>query len=155
MNFAFDGVQETGFGVGVRLDGRPSFRSVVVGVEVAEYLREMASDTWQRMSALDGDPRAFESGQVYSGQDHLVVAVNDPLVELFWDLHTASNLVEGQNLMEEPESIFCYFVRIHDDQNRRLTGLRRAMSFKGLTKQRLASLRGGTFSPVGRPSVQT
>ena len=90
----------------MRLDGQPLFGSVVVGVEVAEYLREMASATWQRMSALNGDPRAFEPGQVYSGQDHLVVALDDPLVELFLDLHTAPNLVEGQNLMEEPENIF-------------------------------------------------
>ena len=145
MNFGFDGVEETGFGVGVRLGEKPSFHSVLVGVEVAEYLREMAFATWQRMSDLDEDPRAFEPGQAYSGQDHLVVGVDDPLVELFLDLHTAPNLSEGQDLLEEPEDIFCYFVRLLDDQNRRLTGLRRAMSFKGLAKQQLASLRGGTF----------
>lgn len=53
------------------------------------------------------------------------------------DLHKANNLSVDSNSLTDPSKVFCHFVRMTDNQGRRLTGLRRATQFKGILKNRL------------------
>ena len=138
MNLDFDLAQvaTTEFGIG-RDGDAPPFSFVVVDAGVQNALIEMCLLTWSVMQDLTDNPPKYEPSEKYASSEYVFVALADDLATRLRQLHTANNLPTDNTVLTDPSTIFCYFVRLTDQQGRRLTALRRAAQFKGVLKTRL------------------
>lgn len=137
LDFDYDNVNATEFGVGLEdVDGQ-SFRCVAVDVDVQAALREMAAATWQAMHDMSDDPPAYEPSESYGSTEYLLLPLGHDLARPMRELHLAENLPVNATALSDPAKVFCYFARMTDGQGRRLTALRRATQFKGVLKSRL------------------
>ena len=152
MSLSFDlgGVVTAEFGVGRMDDGQQRHVGVPADEEVQGILVQMAADTWASMtgSAEEGTAKAYEPSEKYAGTEYLSVAVGEPWDREVRELHDANNLVLDSDGLKEPERIFCYFARFTDGEGKRLTGVRRAIQFKGILKSRLIQLRTDALKVV-------
>ena len=123
-------------------DGRQRHVAVPADENVQRILVQMAADTWASMTASveKGIAKPYEPSEKYAGTEYAFVAVGEPWDKAVRELHDANNLVLDSDALKEPERIFCYFARFTDREGRRLTGVRRAMQFKGILKSRLIRL---------------
>lgn len=137
MQFSFDDVQLTEFGVGRDEAGDRTFDSITVDGKVQDALQDMASQTWEAMRTIAGHPARYEPSEKHGGAEHVTLPLSDDLVQQLRNLHEAQNLPTDNNALADPSGIFCYFARMTDRRGRRLTALRRAMQFKGILKSRL------------------
>jgi hypothetical protein len=138
MNLEFDlqNVQVTEFGVGLdEGDGR-TYRIVPVGADVQGALREMVAATWTSLQSGDGNPDKFDPSEKYASQEVVYLPREDDLAANLALLHDAENLPIDAEALSTPSAIFCYFARMTDGQQRRLTAVHRASQFKGLLKSR-------------------
>ncbi|MDY0341700.1 MAG: DUF4868 domain-containing protein, partial [Coriobacteriia bacterium] len=69
--------------------------------------------------------------------EYVYLMLSDDLVGLLLDLHTAANININQKALDEPSEVFCYFARLTDAEDRKLTAVKRASQFKGVLKNRL------------------
>jgi hypothetical protein len=138
MKLAFDLNQVTlvEFGVG-REDGTgQSFVAVPVDAKVQTALREMTQATWQAMQQDDDGPTKYEPSDKHGSVEWLYLPLADDMAASLRDLHQAVNLPMDAAALTSPADVFCYFVRLTDDQQRKLTALRRATQFKGIVKNK-------------------
>ena len=150
LEFNLNDVETTEFGVG-RDDGDGyefAFMPVDESVQIA--LREMVDVTWNAMRKDTEEPPQYQPSEKHAGIEHLYVAADNPMAARLIALHEASDLPTGALVLEDPEGIFGYFVRLVDDNGRRLTAVRRAGQFKGLLKKqnRLARIVDDTLKIV-------
>jgi len=137
VQFSFDNVRTTEFGVGRDEAGNRVFSSITVDADVQDALQEMASDTWEAMRLNAAQPARYEPSEKHAATEHLKLPLADELAEQLCDLHNAQNLPLDNNALGDPSVVFCYFARMTDARGRRLTALRRATQFKGIVKSRL------------------
>lgn len=138
MNLAFnlDQVKLVEFGVG-RDDGRgESFVVVPVDSKVQLALRAMAHATWQTMQQQDDGPTKYEPSDKHGSVEYLYLPLASDLAAGVRGLYQAANLPIDATALSAVDEVFCYFVRLTDDRQRRLTGLRRASQFKGIVKNK-------------------
>lgn len=138
MNLAFDLNQVTlvEFGVG-RDDGNgQAFVAVPVDVKVQRALREMTQATWQAMQQDENWPTKYEPSDKHGSVEYLYLPLADDMAAGMRDLHQAVNLPMDAAALAAPADVFCYFVRLTDDKQRKLTALRRATQFKGIVKNK-------------------
>ncbi len=137
LEFDFDNVVLTEFGIGKDDNNVQTFSRVNVDGEIKEALREMAQKTWESMKNINESPERYNPAEKHSSNEHLFLPLDDPRAELMEQVHTATNLPFDGNALADPSKVFCYFVRMKDRENRRLTALRRSTHFKGILKNRL------------------
>lgn len=137
MDFDFDGVRTTEFGIGCDEGNVQTFCLVPVDDSVQGALFEMAQSTWQAMQAQTDGPSRYEPSEKYGGCEYVFLPFNDDMVQEMRNLHQATNLPIDASAMSNSSSLFCYFVHMTDGDGRRLTALRRATQFKGVLKKRL------------------
>lgn len=138
LKFDLNHVKLTEFGVG-RDDGNgQTFTAVPVDISVQTALREMVQATWDALQVIKKEHGSskYEPSEKHSGTEYLFLPVNDDMVTPLRDLHEAANLAIAANALVNPAEVFCYFARLSDNQNRRLTALRRATQFKGVLKSK-------------------
>ncbi len=138
MNLAFDLNQVTlvEFGVG-RGDGNgQAFAVVPVDAKVQMALREMTQATWQAMQQDEDGPTKYEPSDKHGSVEYLYLPLADDMAAGVRDLHQAVNLPMDAAALTSPADVFCYFVRLTDDKQRKLTALRRATQFKGIVKNK-------------------
>lgn len=138
MNLAFDlqNVKVVEFGVG-RDDGNgQTFAAMPVDAGVQKALREMAQATWQAMQQDEDGPTKYEPSDKHGGVEYLFLPLADDMAAGVRDLHQAVNLPMNSAALAAPADVFCYFVRLTDDKQRKLTALRRATQFKGIVKNK-------------------
>lgn len=138
MKLAFDLNQVTlvEFGVG-RDDGNgQTFVAVPVDGKVQTALREMTQATWQAMQQDEDGPTKYEPSDKHGSVEWLYLPLADDMAAGVRDLHQAVNLPMDAAALTSPADVFCYFVRLTDNQQRKLTALRRATQFKGIVKNR-------------------
>lgn len=140
MEFDFDAVETTEFGVGYDEGDDRTFACITVDADVQRALREMTVATWETMQRIGIDPVQYEPSEKYASCEHIVLPITDDLAQQLRDLHEAQNLPIDNAALEDPSKIFCYFARMTDSQGRRLTAVRRANQFKGILKNRLIRL---------------
>jgi hypothetical protein len=136
MNLAFDLTKITlvEFGVG-RDDGNgQAFVAVPVDAKVQTALREMTQTTWQAMQQDEDGPTKFDPSDKHGSVEWLYLSLADDMAAGVRDLHQAVNLPMDAAALTSPADVFCYFVRLTDNQQRKLTALRRATQFKGIIK---------------------
>jgi len=140
LDFDFNEVRTTEFGVGYdEGDGR-EFVCITVDVGVQSALREMAVATWDSMQKIESDPAPYEPSEKYASLEHIALPISDDLARQLRELHEAQNLPIDNTALSDPSKVFCYFARMTDSQGRRLTAVRRATQFKGVLKNRLIRL---------------
>lgn len=141
LDFDIENVSATEFGVG-RDDGNgQTFVSIPVDADVQNALREMVSATWQAMQQdIEATPPRYEPADKHGGVEYLYLPLRDEMARTIRELHEANNLPLNADALAEPAQLFCYFARLTDNKQRRLTALRRAIQFKGVLKSRLLRL---------------
>jgi hypothetical protein len=138
MKLAFDlnNVTLVEFGVG-RDDGNgQAFLAVPVDAKVQTALREITQATWQAMQQDEDGPTKYEPSDKHGSVEWLYLPLADDMAAAVRDLHQAVNLPMDAAALTSPADVFCYFVRLMDNQQRKLTALRRATQFKGIVKNK-------------------
>jgi hypothetical protein len=138
MNLQFDlgKVMVTEFGVG-RDDGNvQTFVAVPVDANVQTALREMVQATSDAMDADQDGPAKYEPSEKHAATEYLYLPLNDELAAAVRELHQAAILDIHADALADPSDVFCYFARLTDSTQRRLTALRRATQFKGVLKNK-------------------
>lgn len=138
MNLAFDLNKVTliEFGVG-RDDGNgQTFVAVPVDAKVQTTLCEMTQATWQAMQQDEDGPTKYEPSDKHGGVEWLYLPLANDMAAGMRDLHQVVNLPMDAAALTSPADIFCYFVRLTDDEQHKLTALRRATQFKGIVKNK-------------------
>lgn len=130
----------TEFGVGVDEGKKQRFVLVPVDRSVQTALREMVAATRSEMAAIEKTPLLYEPSEKYGGHEHLHLPLGDQLASHIRTLHEATNLPMEAKVLSDPSNVFCYFARMRDGKGQRLTGVRRATTFKGILKSRLVQL---------------
>src|SRR5215510_2869657 len=140
LEFDFNRVSTTDFGVGRDEGDGQAFNLVPVDGSVQTALNEVASNTWQQMQELTNDPAKYEPAEKYASSEYLFLPLDDGMAKRLRELHQANNLPTNSDALDDPEDVFCYFARISDKEGNRITCLRRSTQFKGLLKSRLIRL---------------
>ncbi|HZQ25249.1 MAG TPA: Kiwa anti-phage protein KwaB-like domain-containing protein [Terriglobales bacterium] len=130
----------TEFGVGLENGKGQRFVMVPVDANVQEALREMVTATRDEMSAITEKPSEYEPSEKYGSTEHLHLLLTDELASQLRAIHEADNLPMDGRVLEDPSEVFCYFTRLTFGKGRRLTGVRRATTFKGILRSRLIRL---------------
>lgn len=139
MNLYFDleNVTVTEFGVG-RDDGNgQTFVAVPVDSGVQGALHEMVQATWAAMQQEEKGPAKYEPSEKHGSTEYLFLPLADAMATPLRQLHEANNLPIDSGALNDPADVFCYFARLTDSQQQRLTALRRASQFKGVLRKRL------------------
>lgn len=136
LDFDIRNVEVTEFGVGRDDGGGQTFVAVPVDVEVQAALREMVQATLDAMQKDDEGPARYEPSEKHGATEYLYLPVGDELASTVRELHEAENLAFDGHALVDPTTVFCYFARLTDTGNRRLTALRRATQFKGILKSK-------------------
>lgn len=137
VNFDFQNIVATEFGIGMDEDENEVFYAVPVDDDVQGALRQMAGATVFVMTFGGEDPPQYEPSETYEAQTYLTLPIGHDLAEHLRVIHEAVNLPRNADFPENAEEIFCYFARFTDRQGRRLTALPRASQFKGILESRL------------------
>ena len=132
------------------VEGSPTqteFEEVNDGASVKRFVTIPDYQTMQ--NRLEGGPQSYSPSEKYSGTEYLYLPLNDNRVSQLRDLYTAVNLPSDSQLLDDTDSVFCYFTRMRDSTGRRITAIRRATGFKGMLKSKLlASLTGDALDLI-------
>ena len=142
MNLEFDieNITTTEFGLGVGKDDDLQLFSVPVNTKVHSVLRKMVEETWQTMKDVSEEPAQYEPSETYGSKEHLCLEVGNPMVMKLLDIHKSENLPINIDSIKDLSMLSFYFARLTDNQDRRLTALRRAAQFKGVLKNKFMQL---------------
>lgn len=136
LDFDFNKVSVTEFGIGIDDGDGQRFVAVPVDAKVQKVLREMAQATWDVLQKDENGPQIYEPSEKHGSTEYLYLPIDDGLAESVRQLHEAINLNINAGALSDPNKIFCYFVRMTDKKQRHLTALRRATQFKGVIKSK-------------------
>jgi len=136
LKFDLDEVTVTEFGVGRDQGGEQTFVAVPVDADVQAALREMAQATLATMQKDEDGPAQYEPSEKHGATEYLYLPLDDDLAASVRKLHGSAQLDIEVNALADPADVFCYFARLTDSKNRRLTALRRATQFKGILKSK-------------------
>ena len=138
LNFDFNEISSATFGIGTRTRAETDFYSVPVDSGVGDKLRAMARNTVEKMEFLSTDPNPYEPSNVSTGQQHITIPLDNPLVELFKDVYDMHSPQTGGGaiLRNNPRRVFCYFARFVDTQQQRLMGMHMPNKFREVLAQR-------------------
>lgn len=140
LEFDLENVTVTEFGVGRDdVDGQ-TFVAVPVDADVQAVLREMVRATWDAMQNDKYGPARYEPSEKHGSTEYLYLPLMDDMASSVRELHEATTMDIDGSALDEPADVFCYFARLTDNKNRRLTAVRRASQFKGVLKKRLIRL---------------
>lgn len=126
LEFDLSKVTVTEFGVGHDDGNGQTFVGVPVDLAVQASLYEMVQATWAAMEKDEEGPTRYEPSEKHGGTEYLILPLDDDLTASVRDLHNASSLDIHTSVLEDPADVFCYFARLTDQRQRRLTALRRA-----------------------------
>ncbi len=147
INFDFDNVTLTEFGLGLDQDQR-SYVQVPVDGDVQNSLLEMAQETYRLMTEKTTTPETYQPSEKYASTEHLTLPLSDDMVTSIKELHDAANIEEDASALDAVDDCFAYYTRFADSQNRRLTAVRRASQFKGVLKKRLIRFGDNTLKII-------
>ena len=133
LDFDLGSVSTTEFGVGLGSAGNPTYRSILADGDVQDALLEMVKDTWKSMQEHEDGPKRFDISDKHGGTEYLTIQKNETLAKRLSNLHEKKYISHDAFALQRPSEIFCYFTRLIDENNHRLTALRRATHFKSIT----------------------
>ena len=152
LDFDFNQITDTEFGIGRQNRDGKTFLIVRVDVRVQEILRQTALATSQAMQQIAETPLRYEASESYGGKTHLYVELSDSLSIMIDELHNSDFAPTVGDPLANLSGIFCYVAKFTDNQNRRLTALKRATQFKSLDRRNvLARLMNDALTVVESP----
>lgn len=137
LDFDFANVTVTEFGIGRDDSSGQTFIAMPVDADVQAALREMVQATWDAMEKEEDGPCRYEPSEKHGSTEYLTLPLEDAMASSVRELHEATTLEFDGAALDEPSNVFCYFDRLTDNKDRRLTAIRRATQFKGILKKRL------------------
>ena len=120
------------------VEGRPTqtmFEEVPSAASINILLPTSDEQTMQKK--LKGGPHHYSPSDKYAGTEYLYLPLDHDSASELRNLYYAINLPLENQLFDDPDTIFSYFVRMQDSLGRRITALRRATGFKGVLKSNL------------------
>ena len=156
LHFDIEKVEATEFGVGRLIGSDRMFVAVPVHIAVQRALQDMVIATCTKMEDSVEPASTFDPAEKYQSEEYLTLPIDDDLALRLKTLHQTPNLSIANDYLDWITKSFCYFARLHDDQGRELTAIRRATQFKGaLNKQnRILSLATDTLRIIENPIFQ-
>ncbi len=148
INFDFENVETTEFGVGRYEGDKGTFYLVPVDGHVKVILKEMAQATIVAMEDLAENPTKYEPSEKYGSKEYLYLPLYEVLAQRMRELHSANNLPIDDNALKDIANVYCYFARFIDNQGRRLTAIRQSAQFKGILKKRLIRIVDDTLKLI-------
>jgi hypothetical protein len=142
VQFDLTTTKVTEFGLGIDSAEDPDgTRLVLVPVEgeVQAALRDMVAATRSAMKDADAKATRYQPSEKHGTQENLYLPLNDGLASSVIKIHNANNLPSEPESLKNPKHIFCYFARLSDGGDSRLTAIRRASTFKGVLESHLLS----------------
>ncbi len=137
LDFDLGRVSVMEFGVG-RDDGdEQTFVTIPVDRNVQNALYGMVQATLDAMKSDEGELAKYEPSEKYGSEEYCFLPLDNDMATFVRELHEAVNLTICVDALDELSSVFCYFVRMTDESEQRLTALRRASQFKGVLAKRL------------------
>jgi hypothetical protein len=133
--FNYENVKVTEFGLGMD-DQNRAFIFVPVDEAVQSSLIDMVEETQNQMEQKEDHPSDYEPSEKYSSLEYLTLSLSNELVKELKILHESENLDENINAFNDMERCFAYFVKLTDDNDNRVTAVRRSTQFKTLIKKR-------------------
>lgn len=133
--FNYENVKVTEFGLGMD-DQNRAFIFVPVDEAVQSSLIDMVEETQNQMEQKEDHPSDYEPSEKYSSIEYLTLSLSNELVKELKMLHESVNLDENINAFNDMERCFAYFVKLTDDNDNRVTAVRRSTQFKTLIKKR-------------------
>ena len=137
IEFDFENVELTEFGVGREVNDDPQFVTIPVDADVQDALLEMAQVTQRLLQSYENDAEQYQPSEKHGSKEYLFVPSDSGLDSVIRLLHEAHNIQIDAGALNDPSKIYCYFARFTDGQMRRLTALRRAAQFKGVLKSKV------------------
>lgn len=136
LSFDLDNASVLEFGVGLDDGNGQTYSIVPVDAGVKAALLKMVRDTWDAMQKQDDGPVRYEPSEKYESIEYLFFPLADELAKELRNLHEAVDLTIDGAVLTHSTAVFCYFARLVDRKNHRLTSMRRATQFKGILKSR-------------------
>ncbi|HQT65613.1 MAG: DUF4868 domain-containing protein [Acidocella sp. 20-57-95] len=136
LNFDLKHVKSVEFGVGRDDDTGQTFTAVPVDASVQTALSEMVLATFAEMKRDASVPDKYEPSDKHGGLEYLYLPVTDDLATTVRNLYLAENLPVDTEALARIDDLFCYFARLTDTSQRKLTAVRRAGQFKGIVKNK-------------------
>ena len=133
IDFDINSVNSVNFGVGYKESSSRMFIELAVGQSVQNQLKSMVVSTTKDMSEA---PEKFEPSEDYTDGRYTFLPTDDPMVTQLSNLHSSDHLSTSDDGLDYLRNCFCYFARLRDNQDKRLTALRRAAQFKSGLKNR-------------------
>jgi hypothetical protein len=125
----------TEFGVGLENEEGRQLVLVPIDDKIQTALKEMVSETRAQLSKME--PIPYEPSEKHGSIEHLRLPLDDELASQIRSIHEATNLSVDGKVLSNPADVLFYFARIVDGEGHRITGIRRASTFKGILKTRL------------------
>ena len=156
LDFDLERVEATEFGVGQQDGDSRDFVVIPVDASVHTVLLDVVKATSREADQDTVDLPYFDPADKHASKEYLILPIDHELAKPIAELHHTDNLVLVPAQLDHLRQSFCYFVRLTDDRNRRLTALRRASQFKGTLgrQNRLLSLMRDTLHAVEGPIFQ-
>lgn len=139
LNFDFENVQTTEFGIGWRKKKKIELRAIPIHVDVQRELYRCVQATVKKMKDED-EPQEYDPSDETASYKYIYLPLNSEMVNTFNILHHTENLENAS--MDKITDAFFYFARFTDAKNR-LTAVRKITHFKSLgTKKHMVWFRG-------------
>jgi hypothetical protein len=135
--FDVETVTDVEFGVGREDEAETTFSFVPVDDDVQNVLREMVVTTAAREEERSAGSAPYDPADKHAQMEYLILPLGDELARSLRELHESANLPTNADALDDPSVVFCYFVKMKDAKERRLTAVRRATQFKGTVGKRL------------------
>lgn len=137
LDFDLTKVKHIEFGVGLDATKGQVFKLISVEKDVQSALSEMVSATRKELSRLEDDTSTYNPAEKHSAKEYLTLPLSDDLAVMLKNLHEMENIAHDSKALSNAAAMFCYFARMTDKSERKLTALRRSAQFKGVLKHRL------------------
>lgn len=147
LDFDIENSKVIEFGVGRRTDGKCTFESVPVNMEVKSELHKHARATMDRMQ--DQDEIEYDPSDEAASTKYVRLPLDSEMAKVFAEIQSAENLPKTS----DPDNIsggFCYFIHLIDGDHRRLSAVRKITKFSSLGKGHYYWIEG-TLKPVSNP----
>ena len=140
LDFSHSTLRTTQFGIGRLEDTSRRFYFIPAGGDVQNAVWRMVVQTTQVLTNNADRRSVFDPADKHERREHLYVPIGDELASPLRLLHDAENLMVDSHSLDDPGTVFCYFVRLTDDNGRRVTGVRRAAQFKAVRRENMLQI---------------
>lgn len=141
IEFDFENITTTEFGLGLDQDDSRTYVQIPVDMTVQTALKEMVQETIKQFAKNSQEPETYSPSEKYASNEYVTLPINDDMAVNIKALHDAASLTENASALQSMDDCFAYFYRLHDNNGKKLTAVRRSSQFKGILKKKNRMIR--------------